>query len=457
MTNHSVKTLVASMNSGEGQGMQWQLPEMPGSLLSTIRDLPRHVDLFFARLYPIWPILSETDFRAALSHPERLDWSHICLILSMCALNALHIQGSTDSNPEPRNIIAQRFIDQCRQVRSTFDYIGNGSIVTVQTSLFLSCAEVEFRRTRSSWFLLREAVTLAEELGLYEMDYLSPTMDRNNALSTRRTLYLISLVERGLTLLRSKPFSMIVFEPPEEFFEDENPDVLYGLQSLSRLFSLLDKSFLDAWVSYPTSLSAEYLKETFTDKEKLDILAAQETLATMSFDKNKLTDVQLVDIVVTQQWLRLVFWQFSMRRGALSSVDGTPQPFRCDFPRIIAQCLCIGLTSVRVEAIHTHGIAIVSFPFSFPIVLSAKITNIVLHKFERIFEITYSLIDSLSFNDTALQGWEELSFLFGVLKKSQNSHVTYTQILEGKLEERSGTDGRLRSTYRDILYSYISY
>ena len=348
------------------QGTRWQVPEVPGRLLSRIPDLPRYIDLFFAHLYPIWPIISETDFREELLYPEKLDLSHVCLVLSMCSLTALHIESSADSSSEPRNSLAQGFIDQCRQLRLTFDYIGNGSIVTVQTSLFLSCAEVEFRRTRSSWFLLREAVMLAEELGLYEVDYLSPTIERNKGLSIRRTLYLISLVERGLTVLRSKPFSFIVFEPPEEAFEDENPDVLYGLQSLSRLFILLDKKFLDAWVSYTTMPTAEFLKEKFTDQEKLDILAAQEKLAAMTFDRKRLTEVQLVDISVTQQWLRLVFWQFSMRKGALSSVDGTPEPFRCDFPRVIAQSLCLGLSTIRKEAIYTHGIAIVSVPPLFP-------------------------------------------------------------------------------------------
>lgn len=371
-TDLSADTPGASMSPYARQGTRWQVPEVPGRLLSRIPDLPRYIDLFFAHLYPIWPIISETDFREELLYPEKLDLSHVCLVLSMCSLTALHIESSADSSSEPRNSLAQGFIDQCRQLRLTFDYIGNGSIVTVQTSLFLSCAEVEFRRTRSSWFLLREAVMLAEELGLYEVDYLSPTIERNKGLSIRRTLYLISLVERGLTVLRSKPFSFIVFEPPEEAFEDENPDVLYGLQSLSRLFILLDKKFLDAWVSYTTMPTAEFLKEKFTDQEKLDILAAQEKLAAMTFDRKRLTEVQLVDISVTQQWLRLVFWQFSMRKGALSSVDGTPEPFRCDFPRVIAQSLCLGLSTIRKEAIYTHGIAIVSVPPLFP---GTEITN----------------------------------------------------------------------------------
>lgn len=54
-----------------------------------------------------------------------------------------------------------------RLTYSTFDYVENASIVTLQTSLFLSCAEVEFQNVRSSWLLLRESIMLAEELGFY--------------------------------------------------------------------------------------------------------------------------------------------------------------------------------------------------------------------------------------------------------------------------------------------------
>ena len=71
------------------------------------------------------------------------------------------------------------------------------------------------------------------------------------------------------------------------------------------------------------------------------------------------------------------------------------------------------------------------------------------------FEITYSLIDSLGFNDTTLQGWGDLQVLLRVLKESPNSPVTYAQILEAKLAEQQGTDDRLRSRsqYAYPLYS----
>ena len=331
------------------------------AILSNMPNLSRHIDLFYSKLYPIWPIIPETEFRKSLSHPEKLDLSYICLILSICALSALHIPGSTAPAPEPRKAVAQQFINQCRQLRSTYDYIENASIITVQTSLFLSCAEVEFQRARSSWFLLRESIMLAQDLGFYEVANLSPTLSPNDILSIQRTLYLLSLVERGLTVLRNKPFAIVKFDsPPPSRFSDEDPRILNGLQSLSRLFNLLDKLFLDTWVgaNYVNRMSASP-SQSSSSPAQLDILAAQQTLANMSFETQDFTDVQKADILITQQWLRLVFWQAAMRQGILSS-KSADEVLRYDFPCKIARSLCTVLAEVDKEAIFIHGMAIVS-------------------------------------------------------------------------------------------------
>ncbi|PMD32032.1 hypothetical protein L207DRAFT_518910 [Hyaloscypha variabilis F] len=332
------------------------------AILANMPNLSRHIDLFYAKLYPIWPIIPETEFRHSLSHPETLDLSYVCLILSICALSALHIPGSTAPAPEPRKAVAQQFINQCRQLRSTYDYIENASIITVQTSLFLSCAEVEFQRARSSWFLLRESIMLAQDLGFYEVANLSPSLSPNDVLSIQRTLYLLSLVERGLTVLRNKPFAIVKFDsPPPSRFSDEDPRILNGLQSLSRLFNLLDKLFLDTWVgaNYVNGMSSSPSQSTSpSSPARLDILAAQQTLASMAFETQDFTDVQKADILITQQWLRLVFWQAAMRQGLLSSKE-VEEVLRYDFPCKIARSLCKVLAEIDREAIFIHGMAIV--------------------------------------------------------------------------------------------------
>jgi hypothetical protein len=330
------------------------------AIFSALPNLSRHIDLFFAKLYPIWPIIPETQFRASLSNPSTLDATQTCLILSICALTVLHIPGSTAPAPEPRKVVAQGFINQCRQLRSTFDYIESASITTIQTSLFLSCAEVEFQRARSSWFLLREAIMLVQELELYPLvTHSTPNLNPNEILSIRRTLYLLSLVERGLTVLRNKPFAIVMFDsPPAQRFEDEDPRILNGLQSLSRLFNLLDKPFLDTWVVASASSSSPPPSPNTASQARTSILSAQRRLASMRFETENLTDVQKADILVTQQWLRLVFWQSAMRQGLLSS-STEEEVLSYAFPCRVAGTLCVVLGEIAREAIFVHGMAIV--------------------------------------------------------------------------------------------------
>ncbi|KAH8817333.1 hypothetical protein F5884DRAFT_667067 [Xylogone sp. PMI_703] len=386
--------------------------EHPATILSNLPYLTRHIDLFFGKLYPIWPIFHETTFRESLRDPAKLDLHQVCLALSLCALTVLHVPSSTAPAPEPRKLIAQRFIDQCRQIRSTYDYIDSANLSTIHTSLFLSCAEIEYQRERSSWFLLREAILLAQELGYYNT--IPANVSQPEALSIQRTLYQISLTERGLTILRNKPVTVIMFDaPPTERFDDEDPAILYGIQSINRLFNLLDEDFLDTWVHNVQGPSSPLAAEV-TSK----ILTAQQTLSSLRFDVTGLTDVQKADILITQQWLRLVFWQSAMRQGLLSSVHKEPA-LTYDFPCIVARALCEVLESISIFAIFIHGMAI----------------------FERIFEIAYSFIDALNLSSTLSSGVNELRVLFRALRASPNSHETYIKILESKLIEQAKEEG----------------
>jgi hypothetical protein len=165
------------------------------------------------------------------------------------------------------------------------------------------------------------------------------------------------LTERGLSVLRNKPFTIIPFDfPPEEQREGEDPRILVGLKSLSRLFNLLDRQFLDVWVNGS--------ENTVASQATAKILEVQETLICMRFDIDSPTDINKADILITQQWLRLVFWQLSMRQGLLSSTSDE-QALTYHFPCEIAKSLCGVLESLPMRAILIHGMAIVSSPLPY--------------------------------------------------------------------------------------------
>lgn len=231
--------------------------------------------------------------------------------------------------------------------------------------------------------------------------------------------------------------------PPPSRFDDEDPRILNGLQSLSRLFNLLDKLFLDTWVgvtdAHGASGSPASSQSSNPSPERADILAAQQILTEMSFKEQDFTDVQKADMLITQQWLRLVFWQAAMKQGLLSG-KATEEELRYDFPRTIARSLCAVLGEIDREVIFIHGMAIVSDLCYQPSWYLSPEFN-VRKQFERIFEITYSFIDVLSLSHSISSGLEELGVLFKVLRESPNSHNTYIQILKAKLDGEYKDDG----------------
>jgi hypothetical protein len=193
---------------------------------------------------------------------------------------------------------------------------------------------------------------LAQDLGYYDYEGVtSAKLGLSEYLGIHRTLYILSLTERGLTLLRQKPFAIVMFPaPPNARFDKEDPRILVGLQSLSQLFNLLDTQFLDIYMAASATIA--------TPETRNRILAAQNTLQDLHFDLGNLTDIQKADILIAQQWLRLVFWQLSMRQSLLSSSSVDPY-FTYQFPCVVAKSLCVALGKISMAAVFLHGMAIV--------------------------------------------------------------------------------------------------
>ncbi|MCJ1230227.1 hypothetical protein MMC12_006899 [Toensbergia leucococca] len=328
-------------------------PEPPWEInFNDEHPLSRYVHVFFLRLHQIMPILHEPSFRRLLTRQDHLQPRDKCLVLAVCSVTVLLDPGSTGLSFNFRKVAGQCLIQQCLQIRATFDYIEKASLATIQTSYLLSIALFEVKKPRSSWIHVREAITLAQELGMYDED-LSIKSDRDDPLCRQRTLFLLSLSERGSTILRNRPVTSGRFlAPPQGQFKGENPLVASSLQALGRLFGLLDEEFLSFW-SMPISSQSDYQNQATEN-----IRAIQHTLSCTTFESDSLLDAQKANILITQQWLRLIFWQAAMRQGLLSSNEGDPS-LSYQYPLEIARCLCDILESIPTSPILLHGMGIV--------------------------------------------------------------------------------------------------
>ena len=367
--------------------------------------LAQCVRQYFRHVYSIRPFIHEPSFIARLSQPDDLTMEEKVLIFSLCSVVILQDSPDLDLSLEKRHSLGQRFLELAIVTRKNYDWIEHSTLSAIQTSYHICVALFELKRPRSHHFYLREAIGMAYDQGLHnESTYIG--MDPVQAICARRTFAVLFVTERGLAILRNKSATISSLPAvPSDFFDEQDRMVLAGFTALSTLFSVLDEKFIDLWRSDSTSTSPSYE----------NIAGLQHSLNKFYVDTNTLTDVQKADILITHHWLRLIFWQASMRQGLVSS-DATDPIFFYDYPIVIAKDLCMVMNDLSFEAISVHGLGI----------------------FEKIFEVAYTLMDALTIAECQWSESEELRLLFRCLASSPNSENTYVRMLETKVDGTGG-------------------
>lgn len=365
------------------------------------------VKQWFHHLYPIMPVIHQSTFGRKLNSLEDLSPEDKCLVLSMCAVTILHASPPSDLTLDAKKDLGRQFLSHFLNIRRGSEWIETASLTTIIASYFASVSYFELKQPRSSNFYVREATGMALEQGL-QLDSFYVGMNHVAEICHRRTFALLFVTERGASILRNKPISITKLPSlPMDFFDDEDPGILTGFQCLCQLFALLDEKFIEVWRS----------SESQTARPSVENIAAiQHSLSGLSFDSANLRDIQRADVQITQQWLRLIFWQASMRQGIISSTSETPA-FTYSYPIMIAKSLCEQMSNMTVNAVAVHGLGI----------------------FEKVFEVAYTLMDALTISKIPWSESDELRYLFACLSASPNSHSTYVRMLETKLDGQKMT------------------
>lgn len=363
---------------------------------------------YFRHLYPIRPTIHESSFIQRLHQPDELSNEEKILILSVCATTVLHAAPQSDLSLNKKMQLGKQFVELCFFLRAKIDWAETATLLSIQASYHMCVALFELKKPRAHHFYLREAISMALEQGLHlESTYAG--MDEIHATCSRRTFALLFITERGLAILRNKP-TQITRLPrlSTDYFDEQDGLILAGFSALVNLFSILDEKFVRLWSSTtPGEVSPAF--------EPIDNVAAiQHSLNEMSFEHFAMTDIQKADVLITHQWLRLIFWQASMRQGLISYSAGDPI-FSSTYPITIAKDLCTSIHELSYEAILVHGLGI----------------------FEKLFEVAYTLMDALTIANTYWSESHELRYLFDLLNSSPNSQNTYVRMLQTKIDERT--------------------
>ncbi|ESZ98826.1 hypothetical protein SBOR_0795 [Sclerotinia borealis F-4128] len=370
--------------------------------------IPTCLDLFLEFIYPIMPLVHMPTLRASIDRSLEIHEKN--LLYSLCAITSTHMSGKSLLAPGPPSweIVGRFFLDECIMARQAYDFVEDRSLSAVISSYFVSTAFFELNQSRKSWYYLREAITMAQDIGLHE-EYKYSGLHPAEELCRRRTFWILYVTERSFAILRHKPLTFSKTPAlPSTLHEYEAPEIHAGFMHLVQSYHLLDSNFVDSWNE---ASNAPVSTITYT--------ALQQQLNLPHPSHLSLTVIQKADILVTQQWLRLIVWQSSMRQGLLSSI-AADESMTFRYPLKIAHSILSVISSLPIASIEVHGMGI----------------------FEKIFEIGNSMVDVMQ-----AYGSQILHEVYGIcqdpfdmfvrtLSQTPNSQRQYANLLLAKVAEK---------------------
>ncbi|KAH0366782.1 hypothetical protein KCU65_g5161, partial [Aureobasidium melanogenum] len=370
-------------------------------------EIEHGVNLFFDKMYAVYPVVDERYLRSLLDNRQSLQESEQRLLWSICALTLMAVDAWPTMSLEKRTLAARTYIRKCLEDRISSSYIENAAVEDVLTSLFIAVTYFDLKCRKNSWFYVREAITLAQAAGMDAADS-NMNLEPAERLRRQRIYALLYISERGAFIHDTLPVSII--SAPELLCDQmpgEDRAISTGLSMLFRLFSLLDLNYIQA--RSKLSLSGG------TNKEYVELSMLQEQLCHV-LDLADVSETQRADVLITQQWLRLMVWQTALRLGLVSSASMNPS-YSYAYPIQIASSLHAVLKTLPSAAIEVHGLGI----------------------FEKQFEIAYSLLDALTLSDgtQSPQHHEMLRSLLESLSASPKSRDVYVRILQKKMGQDS--------------------
>lgn len=348
-----------------------------------------YIELFFERLYPIFPVLDLQKLRgvvAGLSAHDS-DWpislEDYALLTSLSAavnlqlnlhneeclndaFQTLLVQPRRLSNTDRTNltfISAENFISHCLQTRQQWAYMESPTEANIMTSFFLFEYYGNKNNSQMAWYYLREAIGFALAMRLDEPE----TYDNPPSANSQRLFWLLFITERAYALQHRNTVILRPSIPLPRVADSEQPKLVYGFVNLVRVFTRVDEQFLTAWKNKPVKHleDNEHLDIMYTSSTpRQQIISNEMTGSTASLE---IVETQFLDISVTEKWLPLLQWQLKNGRRVTSTTAAYPMTtsekppqFHPLFPFKVSQDLLRIIAGASRRSLESHGIGMVS-------------------------------------------------------------------------------------------------
>ena len=344
------------------------------------------IDVYFKRLHPTIPILNRTTlYREMLMRKHHQDSQYGAMLLSLCAFAMsqpiqIHERASTPS----RAVQANMLMEECVKMRVAADFGEEPCIEMVLTSFFLFACLFQNAKHKAARLRLREAVDLAQTLGLHlPVSYEGLGAEKRE--QWLRSYLVLSVTERAYALqqrhsidFRGRPGItarfMQAFDPEAAteyishlIFQEQSDAVgMTGLLYLMETFDAIDESVIECWNGY--CKYSDGACELFDRRRALQMFRAQHRARDACVNGNisfapsasplplhELVDSQQADITLTQFWLLNRLWFLCLSHSLLRETSDHAElcyGYACQ----IASQLLVQCDRFALSAMEVHGV-----------------------------------------------------------------------------------------------------
>lgn len=279
--------------------------------------------------YGIWPVISVAELISRAVEPPAY-----ALSCAVCATIASQVRFMTNQKLVPKSILDIDFASEAIRVKKT-----EPTLESILTSFFLHIALANAGAGPTALCYLREAITLAQILGLDRVDTYSRSPAETHRM--RKIYYLLVVTERFVCLEQSLP---VILEPTVPFpsLDDEEYSILIGgFRELVKIFAIPNKSIFDQFRAIKNDAHSLRLISTVQNQlQQITILDAA-------------PDIQKANILLSKYWMMTLTWDVAIANNMINNLEFC---LTNEFPIAIAKEFCE----------RTVGLPLVSYEFNGP-------------------------------------------------------------------------------------------
>lgn len=296
--------------------------------------------------YGIWPVLSTSNLIMRIARRDVSAYALSCA-LSAAILSQIDFISNNGTYCIPEDVKKLGFVGECIRARTYMNYQMTPTLETILTSFFLHVAEVNKGNKPAAILYLREAITMAQIIGLHiESTYqLKSVADAHRM---RKIYFMLMVTERFMCIDDLMP--VVLENSIEEFtLDDEQYSVLIdGFKELVKVFSIPLKAIFDRFIQMNDS---KYMHpETAGLLQKIQLELESICISPVA------PGIQRANILVSKYWMKALTWKITRSNNLLDNFIST---LSVRYPLELSEQFLREIKNIPLTAFESNGPGVV--------------------------------------------------------------------------------------------------